>query len=52
MSGIGLGVMGMIGLLILLFVFKMQPADPPLATIVSFEGVVLVASKALARVEF
>ena len=30
MSGIGLGVMGMIGLLILLFGFKMQPSDPPL----------------------
>jgi anaerobic C4-dicarboxylate transporter DcuA len=30
MSGIGLGVMGMIGLLIFLFAFGMQPADPPL----------------------
>ena len=28
MSGIGLGVTGMIGLLILIFVFGMQPAYP------------------------
>ncbi len=30
MSGIGLGVMGMIGLLIMIFAFGMKPADPPL----------------------
>lgn len=29
MSGIGLGVMGMIGLLVMLFGFGMQPSDPP-----------------------
>ena len=30
MSGIGLGVMGMIGFLLLIFIFKMQASDPPL----------------------
>jgi anaerobic C4-dicarboxylate transporter DcuA len=40
MSGIGLGVMGMIGLLILMFVFKMQPADPPLEVMLIILSVV------------
>ena len=30
MSGIGLGVMGMIGLLVFLFAFGLKPSDPPL----------------------
>src|SRR4051794_13853616 len=44
MSGIGLGVMGMIGLLILLFVFKMQPADPPLEVMLIILSVVTAAA--------
>ena len=30
MKSIGLGVMGMVGLLLFLVVFRMRPADPPL----------------------
>jgi len=44
MSGIGLGVMGMIGLLILLFVFQMQPADPPLEVMLIILSVVTAAA--------
>jgi len=44
MSGIGLGVMGMIGLLILLFVFNMQPADPPLEVMLIILSVVTAAA--------
>src|SRR5882757_6616739 len=44
MSGIGLGVMGMIGLLILLFVFNMQPSDPPLEVMLIILSVVTAAA--------
>ncbi|HEV8514505.1 MAG TPA: anaerobic C4-dicarboxylate transporter family protein [Cyclobacteriaceae bacterium] len=44
MSGIGLGVMGMIGLLILMFVFDMQPADPPLEVMLIILSVVTAAA--------
>lgn len=44
MSGIGLGVMGMIGLLIFLFVFGMQPADPPLEVMLIIMSVVTAAA--------
>jgi anaerobic C4-dicarboxylate transporter DcuA len=44
MSGIGLGVMGMIGLLILMFVFGMQPADPPLEVMLIIMSVVTAAA--------
>lgn len=44
MSGIGLGVMGMIGLLILMFVFSMQPADPPLEVMLIILSVVTAAA--------
>jgi anaerobic C4-dicarboxylate transporter DcuA len=44
MSGIGLGVMGMIGLLILLFGFKMQPSDPPLEVMLIILSVVTAAA--------
>ncbi len=30
MKGIGLGVMGMVGLLLLMLLFRMRPAEPPL----------------------
>jgi anaerobic C4-dicarboxylate transporter DcuA len=30
MKGIGLGVMGMVGLLLLMVLFRMRPAEPPL----------------------
>lgn len=29
MKGIGLGVMGMVGLMIFIFIFNMRPGDPP-----------------------
>src|SRR3954463_11388341 len=44
MSGIGLGVMGMIGLLILLFVFGMKPSDPPLEVMLIIMSVVTAAA--------
>jgi anaerobic C4-dicarboxylate transporter DcuA len=44
MSGIGLGVMGMIGLLIFLFVFGMQPADPPIEVMLIIMSVVTAAA--------
>lgn len=44
MSGIGLGVMGMIGLLILLFVFGMKPVDPPLEVMLIILSVVTAAA--------
>jgi anaerobic C4-dicarboxylate transporter DcuA len=44
MSGIGLGVMGMIGLLVLLFVFGMQPSDPPLEVMLIILSVVTAAA--------
>jgi anaerobic C4-dicarboxylate transporter DcuA len=44
MSGIGLGVMGMIGLLILLFGFGVQPADPPLEVMLIIMSVVTAAA--------
>ncbi len=44
MSGIGLGVMGMIGLLVLLFVFDMQPSDPPLEVMLIILSVVTAAA--------
>jgi anaerobic C4-dicarboxylate transporter DcuA len=44
MSGIGLGVMGMIGLLILLFVFNLKPSDPPLEVMLIILSVVTAAA--------
>src|SRR6187401_170935 len=44
MSGIGLGVMGMIGLLILLFAFGLQPSDPPLEVMLIIMSVVTAAA--------
>ena len=44
MSGIGLGVMGMIGLLLLIFIFKMQPADPPMEVMLIILSVVTAAA--------
>lgn len=44
MSGIGLGVMGMIGLLILLFAFGMKPSDPPLEVMLIILSVVTAAA--------
>lgn len=44
MSGIGLGVMGMIGLLVLLFVFGLQPSDPPLEVMLIIMSVVTAAA--------
>ncbi|HKX12964.1 MAG TPA: anaerobic C4-dicarboxylate transporter [bacterium] len=44
MSGIGLGVMGMIGLLVLLFAFGMKPSDPPLEVMLIILSVVTAAA--------
>lgn len=44
LSGIGLGVMGMIGLLVLLFVFGVQPSDPPLEVMLIILSVVTAAA--------
>ncbi|EMS32635.1 anaerobic C4-dicarboxylate membrane transporter [Mariniradius saccharolyticus AK6] len=44
MSGIGLGVMGMIGLLIFMFGFGIQPADPPLEVMLIILSVVTAAA--------
>ncbi|HEY3402051.1 MAG TPA: anaerobic C4-dicarboxylate transporter family protein, partial [Ohtaekwangia sp.] len=44
MSGIGLGVMGMLGLLILMFGFGLQPADPPLEVMLIILSVVTAAA--------
>ena len=44
MSGIGLGVMGMIGLLIFMFAFGLQPADPPLEVMLIILSVVTAAA--------
>ncbi len=44
MSGIGLGVMGMIGLLILMFVFRLKPSDPPLEVMLIILSVVTAAA--------
>lgn len=44
MSGIGLGVMGMLGLLVLLFIFRLQPSDPPLEVMLIILSVVTAAA--------
>jgi anaerobic C4-dicarboxylate transporter DcuA len=44
MSGIGLGVMGMLGLLVFLFVFGMQPCDPPIEVMLIIMSVVTAAA--------
>ncbi|SHH21737.1 anaerobic C4-dicarboxylate transporter DcuA [Chryseolinea serpens] len=44
MSGIGLGVMGMIGLLIFIFAFGMKPSDPPLEVMLIILSVVTSAA--------
>lgn len=44
MSGIGLGVMGMLGLLVLMFGFGLQPADPPLEVMLIILSVVTAAA--------
>src|ERR1043165_6625757 len=44
MSGIGLGVMGMLGLLILLFGFRLQPSDSPLEVMLIILSVVTAAA--------
>ncbi|NIG54007.1 anaerobic C4-dicarboxylate transporter family protein [Chitinophaga sp. Cy-1792] len=44
MKGIGLGVMGMVGLLIFIFVFRMMPADPPIDVMLIILSVVTTAA--------
>lgn len=44
MSGIGLGVMGMIGLFIFMFGFGLQPSDPPLEVMLIILSVVTAAA--------
>lgn len=44
LSGIGLGVMGMLGLLVFIFAFGLQPADPPLEVMLIILSVVTAAA--------
>ena len=44
MKGIGLGVMGMLGLLIFIFIFHMKPTDPPLDVILIIMAIVTTAA--------
>lgn len=44
MKGIGLGVMGMVGLLIFIFVFKLKPTDPPLDVMLIIMAIVTTAA--------
>lgn len=44
MKGIGLGVMGMVGLLVFIFVFKMKPTDPPLDVMLIIMAIVTTAA--------
>lgn len=44
MKGIGLGVMGMLGLLIFILVFKMKPTDPPLDVMLIIMAIVTTAA--------
>jgi anaerobic C4-dicarboxylate transporter DcuA len=44
MKGIGLGVMGVLGIFIFLFVFKMRPADPPLDVMLIILSIVTTAA--------
>lgn len=44
MKGIGLGVMGMVGLLIFVFVFRMTPAEPPIAVLLIILAIVTTAA--------
>lgn len=44
MSGIGLGVMGMIGMLVMIFVFDLIPSDPPLEVMLIIMSVVTAAA--------
>ncbi|WP_293946295.1 MULTISPECIES: anaerobic C4-dicarboxylate transporter [unclassified Sphingobacterium] len=44
MKGIGLGIMGMVGLMIFVFVFKMPPTDPPVAVLLIILAIVTTAA--------
>lgn len=44
MKGIGLGVMGMVGLFIFFFIFKMRPTDPPLDVMLIIMAIVTTAA--------
>jgi anaerobic C4-dicarboxylate transporter DcuA len=44
MKGIGLGVMGMVGLLIFIFLFKLKPTDPPLDVMLIIMAIVTTAA--------
>ncbi|WP_270087349.1 anaerobic C4-dicarboxylate transporter family protein [Sphingobacterium sp. SYP-B4668] len=44
MKGIGLGVMGMVGLMIFVLVFKMTPAEPPIAVLLIILAIVTTAA--------
>ena len=44
MKSIGLGVMGMVGMVIFLFVFRMRPAEPPLDVMLIILAIVTTAA--------
>src|SRR6187401_2571217 len=44
MKGIGLGLMGMVGMLIFVFIFQMKPSDPPIDVLLIILSVVTTAA--------
>lgn len=44
MKGIGLGVMGMVGLMIFIFIFRMKPTDPPIDVMLIIMAIVTTAA--------
>ena len=44
MKSIGLGVMGMVGMVIFIFVFRMRPAEPPLDVMLIIMAIVTTAA--------
>ncbi|WP_347068810.1 anaerobic C4-dicarboxylate transporter [Flavobacterium sp. WV_118_3] len=44
MKGIGLGVMGMVGLMIFVFLFQMRPSDPPIDVMLVIMAIVSTAA--------
>ncbi|MGL2963961.1 anaerobic C4-dicarboxylate transporter family protein [Flavobacterium sp. RSB2_4_14] len=44
MKGIGLGVMGLVGLFLFIFIFKMKPTDPPIDVMLIIMSIVTTAA--------
>jgi anaerobic C4-dicarboxylate transporter DcuA len=52
MKGIGLGLMGMVGMLIFVFIFQMKPSDPPIDVLLIILSVVTTAATLQVQVEW